>query len=244
VNLGLIYVIEEDSGLSKNNFTMPRAKIPRKSTNIDMTAMCDVAFLLLSFFILATKFKPPEALTVVTPSSVSSKIAPDKNVVLITMDKDDKVYFSISDGNSAEKKEVIDAINTSKNLGLTDAEKRNFSSNASAYIGVPFSQLKSFLDHSPEEVKNLKLPGIPTKDSTNNELRDWVAAAVAAFQGAKMNILVKGDDAAKFPSFDGVIWAFKKNDQMKFQLVTNPVAAPAGSELDKIQTASGSKSSE
>jgi biopolymer transport protein ExbD len=223
---------------------MPRAKIPRKSTNIDMTAMCDVAFLLLSFFILATKFKPPEALTVVTPSSVSSKIAPDKNVVLITMDKDDKVYFSISDGNSAEKKEVIDAINTSKNLGLTDAEKRNFSSNASAYIGVPFSQLKSFLDHSPEEVKNLKLPGIPTKDSTNNELRDWVAAAVAAFQGAKMNILVKGDDAAKFPSFDGVIWAFKKNDQMKFQLVTNPVAAPAGSELDKIQTASGSKSSE
>ena len=37
---------------------MARAKIPRKSTNIDMTAMCDVAFLLLSFFILATKFKP------------------------------------------------------------------------------------------------------------------------------------------------------------------------------------------
>ncbi|MFM7710399.1 MAG: biopolymer transporter ExbD, partial [Ferruginibacter sp.] len=34
---------------------MPKIKIPRKSTNIDMTAMCDVAFLLLSFFILATK---------------------------------------------------------------------------------------------------------------------------------------------------------------------------------------------
>jgi biopolymer transport protein ExbD len=223
---------------------MPRAKIPRKSTNIDMTAMCDVAFLLLSFFILATKFKPPEALTVVTPSSVSSKIAPDKNVVLITMDHDDKVYFSVSDGNVAEKKDIIDAINTSKNLGLTDAEKKNFVNNPSAYIGVPFSQLKSFLDHSPEEVKNLKLPGIPTKDSTNNELRDWVAAAVAAFQGVKMNILVKGDDAAKYPSFDGVIWAFKKNDQMKFQLVTNPVAPPPGSELSKIQAATGSKSSE
>jgi biopolymer transport protein ExbD len=223
---------------------MPRAKIPRKSTNIDMTAMCDVAFLLLSFFILATKFKPPEALTVVTPSSVSSKIAPDKNVVLITMDKDDKVYFSVSDGNITQKKDIIDAINTSKNLGLTDAEKKNFVNNPSAYIGVPFSQLKSFLDHNPDEVKNLKLPGIPTKDSTNNELRDWMAAAVSAFQGDKMNILVKGDDAAKFPSFDGVIWAFKKNDQMKFQMVTNPVAAPPGSELEKIQSATGSKSSE
>jgi biopolymer transport protein ExbD len=223
---------------------MPRAKIPRKSTNIDMTAMCDVAFLLLSFFILATKFKPPEALSVVTPSSVSSKVAPDKNVVLVTMDREGKVYFSVSDANSAEKKDIIDAINTSKNLGLSDAEKKNFSSNPTAYIGVPFTQLKSYLDLNPDQVKSVKQPGIPTVDSTNNELRDWVAAAVAAFQGEKMNILVKGDDAAKYPSFDGVIWAFKKNDQLKFQLVVSPIQAPAGSELDKVQQASGSKSSE
>jgi biopolymer transport protein ExbD len=223
---------------------MPRAKIPRKSTNIDMTAMCDVAFLLLSFFILATKFKPPEALTVVTPSSVSSKVAPDKNVVLITLDHDAKVYFSVSDNNTSEKKEIIDAINTSKNLGLTDAEKKNFSNNASSYIGVPFSQLKSYLDKTPDQIKGLNVPGIPTKDSTDNELRDWVAAAVAAFQGEKMNILVKGDDAAKYPSFQGVIWAFKKNDQLKFQLITSPVAPPSGSELDKIQQQTGNKSSE
>ncbi len=223
---------------------MPRAKIPRKSTNIDMTAMCDVAFLLLSFFILATKFKPPEALTVVTPSSVSSKVAPDKNVVLITMDKEGKVYFSVSDANTSEKKEIIDALNTSKAIGLTDAEKKNFVNNPTAYIGVPFTQLKSLLDKNPDEVKNLKVPGIPTQDSTNNELRDWIAAAVAAFQGEKMNILVKGDDAAKYPSFGGVIWALKKNDQLKFQLVVSPISAPPGSELDKAQQQSGSKSSE
>ena len=223
---------------------MPRAKIPRKSTNIDMTAMCDVAFLLLSFFILATKFKPPEALAVVTPNSVSSKVAPDKNVVLITLDKDAKVYFSISDGNPNEKKDVIDAINTSKNLGLTDAEKKNFSANASAYIGVPFSQLKSYLDKTPEELKNANLPGIPVTDTLNNELIDWVRAAVGAFQGAKMNLLVKGDNTAKYPSFQGVVYAFKKNDQLKFQLITSPVGAPPGSELDKAQAQSGSKSSE
>jgi biopolymer transport protein ExbD len=223
---------------------MPRAKIPRKSTNIDMTAMCDVAFLLLSFFILATKFKPPEALTVMTPSSVSSKIAPDKDVVMITIDHDGKVYFSVSDGDVQEKKDIIDDINTSKNIGLTDQEKKNFSLNPSSYIGVPFSQLKAYLDKTPDEIKALKLPGIPTKDSTNNELIDWVRAAVTAFQGKHMNILVKGDDAATYPSFQGVIIAFKKNDQMKFQLVTNPFAPPPGSELDKAQMASGSKSSE
>jgi len=223
---------------------MPRAKIPRKSTSIDMTAMCDVAFLLLSFFILATKFKPPEALSVVTPSSVSSKVAPDKNVVLITMDKDGKVYFSVSDGNTNEKKDIIDGVNTAKNLNLTDAEKKNFVSNPSGYIGVPFSQLKSYLDKTPDEVKNAVLPGIPVLDTLNNELIDWVRAAVGAFQGAHMNLLVKGDNTAKYPSFSGVVYAFKKNDQLKFQLITNPVAAPPGSELDKVQAASGNKSSE
>jgi len=223
---------------------MGRAKIPRKSTNIDMTAMCDVAFLLLSFFILATKFKPPDALNVVTPSSVSSKVAPDANVVLITLDHDGKVYFAVSDKNTSEKKDIIDMVNTAKNLGLTEAEKKNFYNNAAAYIGVPFSQLKSLLDKSNDELKGVVLPGIPTVDSTNNELRDWVQAAVAAFQGEKFNIEVKGDDAAKYPSFSGVIWAFKKNDQLKFQLITSPIAAPPGSELDKIQAKTGTKTAE
>jgi len=209
-----------------------------------MTAMCDVAFLLLSFFILATKFKPPEALSVVTPSSVSSKIAPDKNVILITIDKDAKVYFSVSDGNTAEKKDIIDAVNTSKNLGLTDAEKKNFSANATAYIGVPFSQLKSYLGKNPEDLKGAVLPGIPVKDSTDNELIEWVRAAVGAFQGSKMNLLVKGDNNSKYPSFQGVIIAFKKNDQLKFQMITNPVGAPVGSELEKIQAAAGNKTAE
>ncbi|HRF18171.1 MAG TPA: biopolymer transporter ExbD, partial [Chitinophagaceae bacterium] len=39
---------------------MPSVKIPRKSTDTDMTPFVDIAFLILSFFIMATKFKPPE----------------------------------------------------------------------------------------------------------------------------------------------------------------------------------------
>ena len=41
---------------------MSRIKIPRKSTAIDMTAMCDVAFLLLTFFILTAKLKQQDPL--------------------------------------------------------------------------------------------------------------------------------------------------------------------------------------
>ena len=220
---------------------MGRAKLPRKSTNIDMTAMCDVAFLLLSFFILATKFKPPDVLSVETPNSVSSKVAPEKDVVLITIDKEGKVYFSVSDNNTNEKSQIIDAVNSSKNLGLSADEKKNFARNAAAYIGVPFSQLKSYLGRTADQLKGVKLTGIPV-DSANNEMVDWVHAAATAFEGKKMNLLVKGDDASKYPSFQGVINAFKKNDQMKFQMITNPVAVPNGSELWKENMSGKAKS--
>jgi len=223
---------------------MGRAKLPRKSTNIDMTAMCDVAFLLLSFFILATKFKPPEALSVVTPSSVSTKVAPEKDVVLVTIDKDGKVYLSVSDANVTQKKDMIESINTSKNLGLSPTEKSNFVNIPNAYIGAPFSQLKSYLDRTPEQLQNVVKPGIPAVDSTNNEMIDWFKAAADAFQGLHMNVLVKGDDASKYPSLQGVIIALKKNDLMKFQVVTSPVPAPLGSELYNEQQKQGTKAVE
>jgi biopolymer transport protein ExbD len=220
---------------------MPRVKTHRKGTNVDMTAMCDVAFLLLSFFILCAKFKPSDSLAVTTPSSVSSKIAPETNVVLITITPDSKVFLSVSDKNVQEKQSMIDDINTSKSLGLTDVEKANFVGKPASYIGAPFSQLKSFLDKTPEQLKTMVLPGIPAKDSTDNELIDWIRAATSAFQGAKMALLVKGDNASKYPSFQGVLIAFKRNDQLKFQMVTSPVAAPRGSELDISQRKTGNK---
>jgi len=213
---------------------MPKVKVPRKSTSIDMTAMCDVAFLLLSFFILTTKFKPSEVLAVVTPSSVASKAAPENDVVLITIDKDGKVYFSVSDKNKAEKQEIIDDISTSKNLNLTAAQKSAFMK-AGSFVGVSFSQLPSFLSIAPEDLKKVKMEGIPVTDTLNNQLIDWMAAAKKAFEGRKLELLVKGDNSSKYPSFQGVINAFKKNDLMKFQMITNPEGIPAGSELEKAR---------
>jgi biopolymer transport protein ExbD len=211
---------------------MPKVKVPRKSTPIDMTAMCDVAFLLLSFFILTTKFKPSEALAVVTPNSVSSKVAPEEDAVLITIDKDGKVYFSVSDNNTAEKQSIIEDINKTHNLGLSAADMAGFT-RSSSYIGVPYTKLKSYLNMSPDQLKKITIEGIPVLDSTDNQLTEWVRAAVTAFQGSKMNLLVKGDNTSKFPSFQAVINAFKKNDQMKFSMITSPEGVPEGTELYK-----------
>ena len=215
---------------------MPKVKVPRKSTSVDMTAMCDVAFLLLSFFILTTKFKSSDAVEVVTPTSVSTKPAEDKNVVMITMDKDGKAYFGIGDNNESEKETIIDAIDQQKQLNLTDKEKKAFVKGGS--VGVPFSQLKSFFQLNEEQIKNFKAPGIPL-DSANNELTLWMAAANTAYTGSKMTLLVKGDNSAKYPTFKGVIDAFKKNEIFKFAMVTDPEGIPAGTPLANKKAAGG-----
>lgn len=206
---------------------MPKAKLPRKSTHIDMTAMCDVAFLLLSFFILTTKFKPSEALAVQTPSSVASKVAPQKDVTQITIDKDGKVFLSFSE--DAPRKEIVEALNTSRNLGLSEAEVTALATGP--FIGVPIAQLKSLAAQPKDNWPKMQVPGIPVLDTLNNELVDWMRAVKTGFTGIKMNLLVKGDNASKYPSFKGVIDAFKKVDEMKFQMVTNPEGVEEGTEL-------------
>ncbi|MEO5995588.1 MAG: biopolymer transporter ExbD [Chitinophagaceae bacterium] len=221
---------------------MPKVKIPRKSTSVDMTAMCDVAFLLLSFFILTTKFKPSDALTVVTPNSVANKVAPQSDAVLITIDKDGKVYFSISDENTKEKQVIIEEINKARSLNLTPAEINGFKRSAS-YVGVPFNKLKSYLALNSDQVKNLKQEGIPVLDTLDNQLIEWMRAAQTAFQGTKVNWLVKGDNASKYPSFQGVIKAFKNVKEMKFSMITNPENVPPGTELFRQNMARGAAAS-
>jgi biopolymer transport protein ExbD len=210
---------------------MGRAKLPRKSTSIDMTAMCDVAFLLLSFFILTTKFKPDEALAVQTPNSVSSKTANEKKQTVITIDKEGKVYLSFSD--DSPKKDVISGVNQLASLGLTDQEMKRFET--LEFVGVPFSQVKSLLSKDPEALKGVTFPGIPCLDSSNNELKTWMAAVNNAFRGDKITLLLKGDNNSKYPSFKNVIAAFKANDFLKFQMVTNPASAPVGTDLYRSQ---------
>lgn len=212
---------------------MGRLKVPRKSTNVDMTAMCDVAFLLLTFFILVGQFKPAEALTVATPKSVSTTPTEAKDLVMVVMDQEGKVFFTVSDDANDEKRDIIEYVNENKSLNLTDAEKMAFMRGGS-FVGVPFSQLKSYLQQKPEDLQQANLPGIPV-DSANNELTTWMRGAKTAFQGSKMNLVVKGDSEAKYLAFKGVINAFKAVDELKFQLITDPEGVPPGTELFQKQ---------
>src|SRR5918911_2439 len=103
---------------------MPSVKMPRKSTDTDMTPFVDVAFLILTFFIMATKFKPEETVKVQTPNSVSTKELPENDALLVTVDPKGKVFFSmLVEKNKDLKVSAINNVNSAMNLGLTDAEK-------------------------------------------------------------------------------------------------------------------------
>jgi biopolymer transport protein ExbD len=209
---------------------MGRAKIKRGNTNVDMTAMCDVAFLLLSFFILATKFKPSEAIEVSPPSSVSSKAAPENDAFKVSINREGNVFVDMSDNM---RKEVLEQLGTARNIQFSEEDKKYFQN--ATFVGAPLSQLNQFTRIPPEDMQKVKLTGVPV-DSTNNELQAWINAAINVYKdkGRKINFLIKGDDNAKYPAFKSVIDAFKKNDIYKYQLVTNPEDVPKGSELDKL----------
>lgn len=211
---------------------MPKIKIPRKSTIVDMTAMCDVAFLLLTFFILATKQKPPEVLAVTPPNSISSKAAPDKSI-MITMTKDGRAFLTL--GDDTKKMEVLENINLTRGLNLSAAELAKW--DKQEFIGLPLNQIKGSLALA-EPMSPADMPGIPVKDSANNEMIDWIRSVSNVYAGGNQTelekmLLVKGDNDALYPVFKNIKLAFKKNDIFKFRIVTNGEPIPVGSELYK-----------
>jgi biopolymer transport protein ExbD len=214
---------------------MPHVKIAKKSTATDMTPFVDIAFLILSFFIMATKFKPPEPVPVTTPNSVSAKILAEQNALLITIDKDSKVYINVNAKKDQSKlNTVIEGINASRNLGLSPAEMQSFTK--APIIGVPFASLKSYLDMPKAQQEKVIQPGIPVLDTLNNELVWWVSETKKAFAGDKLIYLIKGDNNSKFPTFEGVVNAMRKNEEFKYNLITSQEGAPEGTELYKERT--------
>jgi biopolymer transport protein ExbD len=213
---------------------MPKHKLPRKSTNIDMTAMCDVAFLLLSFFMLATKFKPSEDKPVKTPSSVSTKAIPTKDPFMVTIDNDGKVYVNLDE---SKKIATLQSLNKNRQLNLSEAQINGLSK--APFYGVPHEELAN-LAANPK----MKMKGLPVLDSANNQLYDYVFAALEANEGRQMTWILKGDQDSKYNVFKNVLAAFEKLNIHRFKIITAVEMAPPGTEVFKLRSDKKDKSQE
>jgi biopolymer transport protein ExbD len=74
---------------------MPKFKKPRIPVRIDMTPMVDVGFLLFTFFMLTTSFRPPEEVQIILPESHSQFKLPESDVMMVTISKDGRIFLGL-----------------------------------------------------------------------------------------------------------------------------------------------------
>jgi biopolymer transport protein ExbD len=122
-----------------------------------MTPMVDLAFLLVTFFMLTTKFAPEEPITVDTPSSTSEIKLPETDILTISISKDGAVYFNM-DGKY-NRQELLKNIGERYQVEFTPEETAKFALLSS--FGLPVRGLKQYLNMSQEERTHLEQPGIP-----------------------------------------------------------------------------------
>ena len=208
---------------------MPKVKPHRTSPSLDMTPMVDLAFLLVTFFMLTTKFAPEETVVVDTPSSISELRLPESNVITLTIDNKKRVFFGVDDTKT--KIQALQKVAAKYGINFTAAQAKEFGNLPN--FGLPINQLGSYLNVEKEERKqlNAQQPGVPI-DSLNNQLIDWVLEARKANQALFKKptyIAIKGDGNADVPTVQKVIKLLQERDINRFNLITDlenkPVAA-------------------
>ena len=199
---------------------MARVKPKRHNIRVDMTAMTDVSFLLLTFFILTAQFNVPDVETVTTPSSISEKLLPDASLMTVLSTTDGKFYFTPVD-NGTERMQLLDKMGEKYGMKFTDKEKVEFTKVQS--VGVPMNQLKGYLNLSEEDKKAFKSQtGVPL-DSTNKQLIDWVQKSLEVNPDYKLAI--KGDVETKYPKVKALFEGLRDIDFLKFWLITSQEVA-------------------
>ncbi|HLW50383.1 MAG TPA: biopolymer transporter ExbD [Sphingobacteriaceae bacterium] len=213
---------------------MARAKVKRASTVIDMTAMCDVSFLLLTFFVLTATARQPEALEVDTPASVTQVKIPDDKLGMVTVGDGGKLFFGVKGPQIRTR--MLEIMSEKYNIQFSEEEVARFS--LMEEFGVPMHNLKQLIAMDMEQRATRGLqPGIPndTTNNLSNEMFHWIHSArtaTAALYNEQMRISIKGDANEKYPDIKKVIDILQDQNLNRFSLITKLKGGIEGIEVE------------
>ena len=196
---------------------MAKIKMKKKSTSTDMTAMCDVAFLLLTFFILTATAKVPEALPVDTPASTVQTKLPETDLATITIGKG-KVFFDLK-GREVRKR-ALQLMGEKYGVTFTQDEMDKFA--LMEGFGVPIQSMSQIIAMKSADRNKAGQPGIP-KDSLDNQLKEWIYNSRIAnieTNDKELQIAIKGDAKEEYPAVKKVMDILQDQKINSFNLVT------------------------
>jgi biopolymer transport protein ExbD len=196
---------------------MAKIKMKKKSTSTDMTAMCDVAFLLLTFFILTATAKVPEALPVDTPASTVQTKLPETDLATITIGKG-KVFYDLK-GREVRKR-TLELMGEKYGVKFTQDEKDKFA--LMEGFGVPIQSLSQIIAMKAADRTKAEQPGVP-KDSLDNQLKEWIYNSRIAnieTNDKELQIAIKGDAKEEYPAIKKVMDILQDQKINSFSLVT------------------------
>ena len=194
---------------------MGRAKIKKKSTFIDMTAMSDVTVLLLTFFMLTSTVVKKEPVQVFTPASVSEIKIPETNILQILVDPQGKIFMSLD--KQPDMKAVLEKMGEEYGVDFTPEQEKKFVT--ASTFGVPMRSMQKFLDLPTEQQdKLLKNEGIPC-DSTDNQFKSWVRNARQV--NPDLRIAIKADASTPYAVIKNVMSSLQDLRENRYNLITS-----------------------
>lgn len=205
---------------------MAKIKINKSAGSTDMTAMCDVAFLLLTFFVMTSTAKIPEALPVDTPASTVQTKLPESDLATVIIGNDggkDKVFFDLK-GKSVRKR-ALELMGEKYNVTFSEEDKDKFS--LMTDFGVPIQNLKQVIDMKASDRIKAGQPGIPM-DSLDNQLKEWIYNSRIANNEynnsinskQELQIAIKGDAKEEYPVIRKVMDILQDQNVNTFSLIT------------------------